>query len=82
MIDKIPTPMLDAAMQAMIDSKAVKDRDEGRTVTALQTMIEWLTQRPSVLLSRRLMDLLDALHKTNRNSVLIEITHATIEKVN
>ena len=44
-------------------------------------MIEWLTQRPSPLLSKRLLDLLKGLHRSNRNSVLIEITHATTEKV-
>ena len=44
-------------------------------------MIEWLTQRPSPLLSARLLDLLRGLHKSNRNSVLIEITHATSEKL-
>ena len=50
-------------------------------MAALQTMIEWLTQRPSPLLSKRLLDLLKGLHRSNRNSVLIEITHATTEKV-
>ena len=82
--------MLDSAMQAMIDQAAQpasqgpsrkSDKDEGRTVAALQTMIEWLTQRPSLLLSKRLLDLLKGLHNSNRNSVLIEITHATTEKV-
>ena len=82
-IDKIPGPLLDSAMQAMIElsTKNSNDKDEGRTVAALQTMIEWLTQRPSPLLSARLLDLLRGLHKSNRNSVLIEITHATSEKL-
>lgn len=80
-IDKVPSVMLDSAMSAMIETKPVKDFDEGRTVTALQTMIEWLTQRPSPLLSQRIIQLLEGLHRSDRDSVLIEIAHASIEKV-
>ena len=54
---------------------------ETRTVIALQTMIEWLCERPSELLSSKLSVLLQRLRQCNRNSVLIEITHGTIEKL-
>ena len=53
---------------------------ETRTVIALQTMIEWLCERPSELLSSKLTVLLQRLRQCNRNSVLIEITHGTIER--
>jgi hypothetical protein len=55
--------------------------NEGRTVTALQTMVEWLCERPSLLLAERLQNLFLRLHQSNRNSVLVEITHGTIEKL-
>lgn len=44
-------------------------------------MVEWLTQRPSTLLSGWLMHMLFGLKKSARYSVLIEITHGTLEKV-
>ena len=47
----------------------------------LQTMIEWLTQRPSTLLSSWLIHMMYGLRKSGRFSVLIEITHGTLEKV-
>ena len=54
---------------------------EAKTVTALQTMIEWLCERPSELLSDKLKLLFFRLRQCNRNSVLIEVTHGTIEKL-
>ena len=54
---------------------------EAKTVTALQTMIEWLCERPSELLSDKLKLLFLRLRQCNRNSVLIEVTHGTIEKL-
>ena len=54
---------------------------EARTVTALQTMIEWLCERPSELLAENLRKLCYRLSQCNRNSVLIEITHGTLEKL-
>ena len=44
-------------------------------------MIEWLTQRPSTLLSSWLIHMMYGLRKSGRFSVLIEITHGTLEKV-
>ena len=44
-------------------------------------MIEWLCERPSEILSDKLMLLFNRLRQCNRNSVLIEITHGTIEKL-
>ena len=44
-------------------------------------MIEWLTQRPSTLLSSWLIHMMHGLRKSGRFSVLIEITHGTLEKV-
>ena len=44
-------------------------------------MVEWLTQRPSTLLSGWLYHMMMGLKKSGRYSVLIEITHGTLEKV-
>ncbi len=44
-------------------------------------MIGWLCARPSTLLSEWLSRILQKLHKFNKNSVLIEVTHLTIDKV-
>ena len=43
-------------------------------------MIEWLTQRPSTLLSSWLIHMMHGLRKSGRFSVLIEITHGTLGK--
>ena len=44
-------------------------------------MVEWLTQRPGTLLAGWIMHMLIGLKKSRRYSVLIEITHGTLEKV-
>ena len=44
-------------------------------------MMEWLTQRPGSLLSGWIMHMLIGLQKSHRYSVLIEITHGSLEKV-
>ena len=44
-------------------------------------MVEWLTQRPGTLLAGWIMHMLIGLRKSHRYSVLIEITHGTLEKV-
>ena len=44
-------------------------------------MVEWLTQRPSTLLSSWLSHMVSGLKTSGRYSVLIEITHGTLEKV-
>ena len=47
----------------------------------LQTMINWICIRHSLLLSDWLFRILKKLHTLNKNSVLIEVAHLTIEKV-
>ncbi len=46
-----------------------------------KTMIGWICVRHSDLLSEWLFRILKKLHSLNKNSVLIEVTHLTIEKV-
>ena len=95
-IIQVPSHLLNDAMESMIAS-SIKNQTtspsttqtsiqshaekEARTVTALQTMIEWLCERPSEILSDKLMLLFNRLRQCNRNSVLIEITHGAIEKL-
>ena len=93
-ITQVPSHLLNDAMESMIASSTKNQTNstaktwiqshaekEARTVTALQTMIEWLCERPSDILSDKLMLLFNRLCQCNRNSVLIEITHGTIEKL-
>ena len=95
-ITQVPSHLLNDAMESMIASSTKSQttpssnsqasiqnhaEKEARTVTALQTMIEWLCERPSEILSDKLLLLFNRLQQCNRNSVLIEITHGTIEKL-
>ena len=95
-IIQVPSHLLNDAMESMIASSTKNQtisssatqtsiqshaEKEARTVTALQTMIEWLCERPSEILSDKLMLLFNRLRQCNRNSVLIEITHGAIEKL-
>ena len=46
-----------------------------------QTMVGWICVRQSLLLSDWLFRILKKLNSLNKNSVLIEVSHLTIEKV-
>ena len=62
-------------------SRFVKNFREINFLIHFQTMVEWLTQRPSTLLSSWLSHMVSGLKTSGRYSVLIEITHGTLEKV-
>ncbi len=80
-IDKVPSSMMEKAMETIIDEDNAVHAEEGQTVVGLQTMIEWLTQRPGSLLAGWIQHMLIGLKKSQRFSVLIEITHGCLEKL-
>ena len=59
-------PPLPSSSQFLIQNHAEK---EGRTVTAVQTMVEWLCERPSELLSDKLMFLSPKIMRFQKNIV-------------
>lgn len=79
-IDKVPSGLMEKAMESIIEQKN-DNSEEGQTVVGLQTMIEWLTQRPGTLLAGWIFHMLKGLEKSGRYSVLIEISHGTLEKL-
>ena len=79
-LDKVPSNMMEKAMESIISETSIQS-EEGQTVVGLQTMVEWLTQRPGTLLAGWIRHMLIGLQKSQRFSVLIEITHGSLEKL-
>ena len=81
-ITHIPRPFLDLSTKTILEESG-QQQGEAKCVVGLQTMIEWLTQRPfpDGVLPEWVQNMLRGLQANDKNSILIEIAHSCTDKV-